>query len=90
MNEKVRHANTKLADIHLVASDDARARVIKMGENPDFVINTGCPSIDLADEVLKSPEMDFDPIEKYGGVGSSLNWKEGYIVVMQHPRNYGV
>jgi len=85
IDEKVRHANTKLADIHLVSTDDARERVIKMGENPKFVINTGCPSIDLADEVLKNPDLNFDPIEKYGGVGSSLNWKEGYIVVMQHP-----
>jgi len=28
IDEKVRHANTKLADIHLVASEDARQRVI--------------------------------------------------------------
>ena len=85
IDEKVRHANTKLADIHLVASEDAKLRVLKMGEYPEFVINTGCPSIDLADEVLQNPDLDFDPIEKYGGVGASLNWKEGYIVVMQHP-----
>lgn len=85
IDEKVRHANTKLADIHLVSTDDARERVIKMGENPNFVINTGCPSIDLADEVLKNSDLDFDPIKKYGGVGSNLNWQEGYIVVMQHP-----
>lgn len=85
IDEKVRHANTKLADIHLVSTDDARERVIKMGENPDFVFNTGCPSIDLADEVLNQPDLDFDPIKKYGGVGSGVNWKDGYIVVMQHP-----
>ena len=35
--------------------------------------------------MLQNPNLDFDPIEKYGGVGASLNWKEGYIVVMQHP-----
>ncbi|SKB59956.1 UDP-N-acetyl-D-glucosamine 2-epimerase, UDP-hydrolysing [Salegentibacter holothuriorum] len=85
IDEKVRHANTKLADIHLVASKDARERVIKLGEIPEKVINTGCPSIDLAKEILESPKLDFDPIEKYGGVGSKLDWKTGYIVVMQHP-----
>ena len=85
IDEKVRHANTKLADLHLVASEDARERVIKLGEIPEKVINTGCPSIDLAKEILENPELDFDPIEKYGGVGSKLNWKTGYIVVMQHP-----
>ena len=29
IDEKVRHANTKLADIHFVASDEAKARVLK-------------------------------------------------------------
>jgi len=85
IDEKVRHANTKLADIHLVASDDARERVIKLGENPEMVINTGCPSIDLAKEILGNSELDFDPIEKYGGVGNSFDIQDGYLVVMQHP-----
>jgi len=85
IDEKVRHANTKLADLHLVASEDAKARVIKMGEEPLKVFNTGCPSIDLAKEIKESPELDFDPIVKYGGVGQIIDWKKGYIVVMQHP-----
>ena len=85
IDEKVRHANTKLADLHLVASEDAKERVIKMGENPEMVFNTGCPSIDLANEVKNNPKLDFNPIEKYGGVGEKVNWEEGYLVVMQHP-----
>ncbi|MAN60026.1 MAG: UDP-N-acetylglucosamine 2-epimerase (hydrolyzing) [Flavobacteriaceae bacterium] len=85
IDEKVRHANTKLADLHLVASDEARERVIKLGEDPDFVVNTGCPSIDLAAQVLEDPELDFNPIEKYGGVGGTFSISEGYLVVMQHP-----
>ena len=85
IDEKVRHANTKLADIHLVASQDAYERVIKMGERPETVFNTGCPSIDLALEVKKSPKLDFDPIKKYGGVGNIINWQQGYLVVLQHP-----
>lgn len=85
IDEKVRHANTKFADIHLVASQDAYERVVKMGERPETVFNTGCPSIDLAQEVKKNPNLDFDPFEKYGGVGEHFNWKSGYVVVMQHP-----
>jgi len=86
IDEKVRHANTKLADIHLVASEDARERVIKMGEDPEYVINTGCPSMDLARSVLEEKELGFDPLEKYGGVGKIGDWrKDGYLVVMQHP-----
>lgn len=85
IDEKVRHANTKLADIHLVASEDAKERVLKMGEEEYFVINTGCPSIDLANEIKENPDLNFNPIEKYGGVGENLDWQSGYIVVMQHP-----
>ncbi|GHC59929.1 UDP-N-acetylglucosamine 2-epimerase [Ulvibacter litoralis] len=85
IDEKVRHANTKLADIHFVTSEDAKNRVVKMGEDEAYVYNTGCPSIDIAAEVLKAPALDFDPIEKYGGVGGKLSSTEGYIVVMQHP-----
>jgi UDP-hydrolysing UDP-N-acetyl-D-glucosamine 2-epimerase len=85
IDEKVRHSITKLADYHFVASESAKERVIKLGENPDFVFNTGCPSIDLAANVKVKPKLDFDPYLKYGGVGSCPDLKNGYVVVMQHP-----
>ena len=85
IDEKVRHANTKLADIHFVTSEDAKKRVEKMGEDPAYVFNTGCPSIDIAAEVLLNPKLDFDPIGKYGGVGGAVSPKNDYLVVMQHP-----
>lgn len=85
IDEKVRHSITKLADYHFVASSDAYDRVIKLGEHKSFVFNTGCPSIDIAAKILKSPKLDFDPYKKYGGVGKQPDLSEGYIVVMQHP-----
>ncbi len=85
IDEKVRHSITKLADYHFVASEGARQRVIRMGEDPDYVFNTGCPSIDLAAEVIKNPALDFDPYKKYGGVGANPDYKNGYLIVMQHP-----
>ncbi|MCC7532418.1 MAG: UDP-N-acetylglucosamine 2-epimerase (hydrolyzing) [Bacteroidia bacterium] len=85
IDEKVRHAITKLSDIHLVASKDAAERVIKMGENPKTVFITGCPSIDLAEEIFSNTVLNFNPFSKYGGVGKDLELKKGYIVVMQHP-----
>jgi len=85
IDEKVRHSITKLADYHFVASQDAYDRVIKLGENPNAVFNTGCPSIDLADNVKRKPDLDFNPYEKYGGVGARPDLSKGYVVVMQHP-----
>ena len=85
IDEKVRHANTKLADIHFVTSQDAMERVIKMGEDPEYVFNTGCPSIDIAKEVAENPTLDFNPFDKYGGVGAVFDYHQAYLVVMQHP-----
>jgi UDP-hydrolysing UDP-N-acetyl-D-glucosamine 2-epimerase len=85
IDEKVRHAVTKLANLHLVSTKLARERVIRLGESPDSVHLTGCPSIDIAAEVAASPAMEFDPFEKYGGVGPSADLSRGYLVVMQHP-----
>ena len=85
IDEKVRHAITKLADVHLVAGSKPLQRVIRLGEQTATVFNTGCPSIDLAAEVRDSPLLDFDPFERYGGVGKIQDLSNGYIVVLQHP-----
>jgi UDP-hydrolysing UDP-N-acetyl-D-glucosamine 2-epimerase len=49
------------------------------------VYNTGCPSIDLALEILKKPSLNFNPYKKYGGLGDRPDLSKGYVVVMQHP-----
>lgn len=85
IDEKVRHAVTKLADLHLVASERAAERVVRMGESRSKVHVTGCPSIDLAREVLAAPKFDFHPFSKYGGVGDVFDISRDYLVVLQHP-----
>jgi UDP-hydrolysing UDP-N-acetyl-D-glucosamine 2-epimerase len=85
IDEKVRHAVTKLADLHLVSTRKAAERVIQMGEDPSVVYVTGCPSIDLAHAILEDPTLNFDPFAKYGGVGPTVDLTDGYLVVMQHP-----
>lgn len=85
IDEKVRHAVTKLADIHFVACRKAAERVIRMGECSETVHVTGCPSIDLAAPLLLDGALDFDPFRKYGGVGSETDISRGYVVVLQHP-----
>lgn len=85
IDEKVRHAVTKLSNLHLVSTRLARERVLKLGEEPDSIVVTGCPSIDIASEVAAAPALDFDPFLKYGGVGATADLSKGYLVVMQHP-----
>ena len=85
IDEKVRHAVTKLANLHLVSTPMARQRVIRLGEPDESVIVTGCPSIDIAAEVAARPALDFDLFERYGGVGPRSDLSRGYLVVLQHP-----
>jgi UDP-hydrolysing UDP-N-acetyl-D-glucosamine 2-epimerase len=85
IDEKVRHAVTKLADLHFVSTERARQYVIGMGEHPERVFKTGCPSIDIAREVLEHPRPEFNPLDHYGGVGRRLDLSSGYLVVLQHP-----
>jgi len=86
IDEKVRHAVTKLADLHFVSNEDAAQRVMKMGEEPSKVFNTGCPSIDLTAEVSHSDNRWFNPfVLDYKGVGEPFDSHGKYLVVMQHP-----
>jgi UDP-hydrolysing UDP-N-acetyl-D-glucosamine 2-epimerase len=84
IDEKVRHAVTKLSNLHFVSTKKAGERVIRMGEEPSTVFVTGCPSVDLAADIARNPQMDFDPFQKYGGVGVAVDVSNGYLVVMQH------
>ena len=87
IDEKVRHAVTKLSNQHFVANEQAAERVIRMGEDPATVHVTGCPSVDLAARVMEDAAgiQAFDPFERYAGVGQQFDLSDGYAVVMQHP-----
>jgi len=86
IDEKVRHAVTKLADLHFVATEKAAERVIRMGELPERVFVTGCPSIDVVHRALGAPAISRERLfDQYGGVGETIDLSKGYIVVLQHP-----
>jgi UDP-N-acetylglucosamine 2-epimerase (non-hydrolysing) len=46
VDERVRHAVSKLADQHCAASADAASRLLQMGEAPERVHVTGAPGLD--------------------------------------------
>ena len=85
IDERVRHAVTKLADLHLTASASAAERVIRMGERAESVFNTGCPSIDLAAESLGNSSSEFLLNTERSGVGATVNLNTSFLVVMLHP-----
>ena len=60
IDESVRHAISKFANIHFPATLKSKKNLVRMGENPKYVFNVGCPSIDIA----KSIERKKKSIEK--------------------------
>ncbi|TSC89643.1 MAG: UDP-N-acetylglucosamine 2-epimerase [Parcubacteria group bacterium Gr01-1014_3] len=82
IDESVRHAITKLAHIHFVTNEDARRRVIQMGENPKTVFNVGSPDVEFA--ALVDSKLDGSAVNK-SGLGHRIDLKKPFLIVMQHP-----
>ena len=83
IDDNVRHAVTKLSNLHLVATERAKKIVKLMGENPKNVFNVGCPSIDLIKKINFKKKIDLSKY-KYG-VGHKLDLSQPYIVILLHP-----
>jgi UDP-N-acetylglucosamine 2-epimerase (non-hydrolysing) len=58
VDERVRHAVTKLADHHCVASADAAARLRRLGEPDDRIHVTGAPGLDRLAQVVPATDDD--------------------------------
>lgn len=84
IDDSVRHAITKLANIHLVANEDSAERVEKMGEERKHIYVTGCPTIDLCANL---EQKDLRPLfENYAGIRErKFILQEKYIIVAFHP-----
>lgn len=64
LDDRVRHAVTKLSDQHCVATDDSASRVLQMGESSDRVHVTGAPGLD---RIVGSEPFASDELEKLLG-----------------------
>ncbi|GAB3875581.1 UDP-N-acetylglucosamine 2-epimerase [Terrabacter terrigena] len=58
VDERVRHAVTKLADQHCVASEDAGARLRQLGEPADRIHVTGAPGLDRLAGAVPMPDAE--------------------------------
>lgn len=53
VDELIRHAATKLAHIHFVSNEEAKRRLLQMGENESSIFVIGSPDIDI----MKSEDL---------------------------------
>ena len=77
IDESIRHAITKMSHIHLVANEDAKTRVMQMGEDGDRVFVVGSPDIDI---MLHENLPDIEKIKKRYEIPFSK-----YAIAMFHP-----
>lgn len=88
IDESVRHAISKFANIHFPATNRSKQNLIKMGENPKTIFNVGCPSIDIAKSIERKRKTLNSILLKYRfsmQFKISLKNINDYIIVVQHP-----
>ncbi|RMZ49954.1 UDP-N-acetylglucosamine 2-epimerase (hydrolyzing) [Flavobacteriaceae bacterium PRS1] len=78
IDESIRHAMSKFSHIHFPATEDARNRLIKIGENPEDIYVVGCPSIDV---LVNTPYIDKKSLEKK----YDLDFSKPFVIMIQHP-----
>lgn len=78
IDESIRHAMSKFSHIHFPATQDAKNRLIRLGENPKDIYVTGCPSIDI---LMNTPYMAKEDLEKEFDV----DFSKPLLLMIQHP-----
>lgn len=81
VDELARHAITKLSHLHLVATEQSRKRIIRMGEEPWRVRVVGTPGLGSIkhEEVIPKKEL----YERF-----RLRLTEPFLVLIQHPNTF--
>ena len=78
IDESIRHAMSKFSHVHFPATEDAKKRLIRLGENPKDIYVTGCPSIDV---LVNTPYLPKEDLEAEFGV----DFSKPFLLMIQHP-----
>ncbi|KKS00010.1 MAG: UDP-N-acetylglucosamine 2-epimerase [Candidatus Magasanikbacteria bacterium GW2011_GWC2_41_17] len=78
IDEVIRHACTKFAHLHFVASKQSARRIVMLGEDPRYVFLVGSPSLDTIRHIKYFTKNEL--AKKYG-----LDPNKKLIIFLQHP-----
>lgn len=78
IDESLRHAMSKFSHYHLVANNDAKKRLIRMGEDKWRIFNVGCPSID---SLIHEKTLTNNYIKKK----FNIDLQKKFLLIIQHP-----
>lgn len=82
IDESIRHAVTKMASFHFTAAEPYRERVIRMGEEPSRVVNSGATGLD---SLRRLPLISKTELE----AALDFQFKEPMLLVTYHPATLG-
>lgn len=77
IDELIRHSVSKLSHIHFVANDDAKKRLLQMGELPDSIFTIGSPDVDI---MFSKNLPSLEEVKQYYHIPF-----DGYAIAMYHP-----
>lgn len=82
IDESARHAISKLAHFHFPSTRRSRDYLVRMGEDPDTILGTGCPSSDIARQL----DRTLDPgVVNRTGSGAEIDVARPFLLVIYHP-----
>ena len=82
IDESIRHAVTKMASFHFTAAEPYRERVIRMGEEPSRVVNSGATGLD---SLRRLPLISKTELE----AALDFQFKGPILLVTYHPATLG-
>lgn len=78
IDESLRHAMSKFAHIHFPATENAKQRLMRIGENPSSIFVVGCPSLDI---LVNTPYIPKKELE----IKFNVDFSKPLILMIQHP-----
>lgn len=79
VDDQVRHAVTKLSNIHFVTNQESYDRIVKLGEQDFRIFNTGNPGLD---RLLQVPSLSRQELSKR--LNFEIGAEEPIILLIQH------
>ena len=83
MDDSLRHSITKLSYLHLTTTDEHRARVLQLGEEPGRVFNFGAPVLDAINDLKLMSREELE--HKFG-----IRFGAKNILMTFHPAAFDV
>jgi UDP-N-acetylglucosamine 2-epimerase (hydrolysing) len=77
IDELIRHSVSKLCHIHFVANNDAKKRLLQMGELPDSIFTIGSPDVDI---MFSKNLPSLEEVKQYYHIPF-----DEYAIAMYHP-----